>query len=313
MDEVAERLGVSRRQVQAINPRLICCQLTCYGGAERGGWEYKSGWEPTAQFATGTAALYGSLERPQLHGATTCCDILGGAGLAFSALLGVYQQLKTGYAGEARTSLAQACQFIQLPFMISESRTGQLTTESQEQIRNPRLSGQHAIGKNWYQRLYACADGWLYVSATVASAPVLAEVVSGQKEVEETALATCFLQKGYGYWLDKLAAADIACHQVMDATTIYEQEGAQHVGNEAADETSTDSGKLFCRDLTLGFPVLTIAEDWVLVGEQRSFKRLWPSPIWGQHTEEVLSELGYDQEQINRMLKLSAVESAEVY
>ena len=76
-------------------------------------------------------------------------------------------------------------------------------------------------------------------------------------------------------------------------------------------DLSTGRGALFCRDLPLGFPVLTLAEDWVLVGEQRSFKRLWPSPLWGQHTEEVLSELGYDKAQINRMLKLKAVERAE--
>ena len=296
LDDQAERLGVAPNQLRAVNPKVIGCQLTTYGGAMRGGWEKRPGYDWQAQAVSGLMTEFGSENYPFLHGWAVAADIMGGLTLAFTSLLGVYQQRRTGWAGEARMSLVNAVNYFQLPWMIAEN--GKCDWGESR--------GQFAKGDHWWQRMYACRDGWLYVGAHKARASQLAETVTGQSKGDEQALEASFASQDCAYWQTKLAAVDIGCHPVCTGDEPVDPATIRQIDNQASHEIATDAVKVLRReDHPCGQAVSMRPADHVQVGEDRSYFFPSPAPYLGQNTREILAELGYSESEINELIRLN--------
>ena len=294
LDDVAKRLGVSHEQLQAINPNIVSCQVSAFGGTLRGHWETRPGFDPVACAATSLTTHYGTRENPQSHGSTSCGDIMGGLALAYSALLGVYQQRKTGYGGEGRTSLARANNYIQLPYIIAENGNSNWGEDH----------GQFAVGDHWWQRMYQCLDGWIYVGADEKCANMLVEAVIGQQVVDEQSLEDAFLKRDCAHWAEELQRVGIGCHRVLTIGDICAT-GVQRISNEASDETVTGALEVLrWEEHPCGSPVILPAPTWVRIGEHNSYKRLSPGPRLGEHTKEILQELGYEKSEIAELIRL---------
>ncbi len=298
LDDTAERLGVTHEQLRAVNSNVVSCQLSHLGGSLRGGWENRQGVDGTTQTVNGISTRYGSLERPVLHSFAPTADITSALGLAFSALLGIWQQRKTGYAGEGRTSLGRMLNYYQLPWMISENGNSEWG----------EARGQFAVGETGWQRLYQCQDGWIYVGATADEASKLAEVVSGTTQFDEQALEAGFINQDCAYWAEKLNAAGIGCHRVLTIHDYCAPEKVRSIDNTSSDEIAAGPLEVMVReDHPCGQPIVTPLPAWVRVGEQHSYKRLAVAPRYGQHSRDILSELGYNEEEINRLISLGVV------
>ena len=222
LDDTTARLGIASEQLRTMNAKVVNCQISAYGGTLRGGWEARSGFDWQAQSSSGMMTQYGSLDYPFLHGMAVSADVMGGLCLAFTSLLGVYQQRQTGWAGEGRTSLARAVNYSQLPWMISEN----------DQSDWGESQSQFAKGDHWWQRLYECSDGWIYVGTHKNRADVLAKSVAGQKETSEAILETTFAQQDCAHWLKTLRTADIGCHRVMSGDDMYDPAAVRKVDND---------------------------------------------------------------------------------
>ena len=102
-----------------------------------------------------------------------------------------------------------------------------------------------------------------------------------------------------------LDAADIACHRVLTLDDLHKNAEIHQVNNEAADEQAKGSTEFFYRENhPCGKPVTFLAPTWVRVGENQSYKRLTPSPYYGQHTKEILAELGYTEKEITELIRI---------
>ena len=300
LDDTAQRFGLRHKQLQNTNPNLIACQLSAFGGTHRGGWENRPGFDNLLQAGSGLMAHFGTLKEPKWHGMVSSADTIGGIGLAFSALLAVYHHRQSGYAGEVRTSLARATNHYQLPNMISEKGASDRIEPS----------GQLAVGEHYWQRIYACKDGWIFVGTKQANSLLLINTVNTQaenlspKDVEEILEAT-FASSTCLYWLTKLRATDIACHQVVSIDDICAK-GTRNVCNEAENETVTESCEILCwEDHPCGYPVVLLAQNCVRTGENLSSRRLSPAPRVGQHTLEILQELEFTSDEISTLKKVN--------
>lgn len=295
LDDTARRMGTTHAALKAINPNVVSCQVSAFSGTQRGGWENRSGYDPIAQSASGMMAQYGTLDIPLDHGTIACGDIAGGLNLAFTALLCIYQQRKTGYGGEGRTSLARMANYYQLPYMIADENGHSDWGEAH---------GQFALGEHQWQRLYACRDGWIYLDTGKDRADVLLETVVGSQDADEHALEVAFAGQDCDYWLAKLSAAEIACHPVLNKKAIVERYTCQ--GNhKQADKTAQSSSEIQrYNDPATGTPFTRFAPNYVRVGEDHTWKQLYSPPQPGQHTREILKNLGYQDTDIEEFIRL---------
>ena len=295
LDDTAKRLGVTHQQIQTINPKAVSCQISAYGGTHRGGWESRTGFDNLLQAASGLMAQYGTLEQPHWHGLVSCGDTMGGFGLAFTALLGIYQQRKTGFVGEGRTSLARVINYAQLPFMIAENGRSDWG----------EARGQFAMGEQWWQRLYACNDGWIYVGTTTACANLLTQAVIGNDIAGDLVLEKAFVEHDCTHWLAILEKANIACHRVLSVDDICDRE-ARQVSNEAADERANGAGEVLrWEDHPCGTPIILLASDQVRINENYSWLRPKVAPRLGENTREILHELRYSAEEIEELIHIN--------
>ena len=294
LDDTAQRLGLTHTQLREINPNLVVCQNSAFGGTYRGGWEMRPGFDPMANMPSGLYVNYGSLEEP-VHFGGIASDLMAGLNLAFGGLAGVYQQLKTGYAAEVRSSLARATNFNQLPWMISENGNSDWG----------EARGQLAVGEHWWQRLYACKDKWIYVGTSENRSGELADVVLGHQQADVKILEAAFASREATYWLGRLSAVEIACHPVLWVDDICDNTKTRQVTNEAADECSPGTLEVLrWDDHPCGFPVALPSTAWATIDEKHSYKRLTPTPKVGAHTKEVLAQMGYSKEEIAELIRI---------
>ena len=304
IDRVAERLGVTQQQLQAINPNVVVAQFSAFGGTwrGRGGWENRSGFDPMAQAASGMMVHYGTMDAPLSLGSVSI-DIAGGLSLAFGALLGVYQQRETGYAGEVRGSLARAANFVQLPVMIRQAENSEWG----------EVRGQFSMGPSWHQRIYRCRDGWIYLHVNEDRAPQLAELLTGQSvlldentPLNENAIEQLMQEQRCDVWLEKLQAANMAAHRVLTVQDFRDQ--AVAVSNAAAVVMEGGAVKILRRDdHPSGIAFMTVDSSWFRFGEGQAYNRLAVAPRSGEHSLEILTRLGFSESDRARLLQSKSV------
>ncbi len=304
LDDTGKRLGISHTQMQAIKPGIISMQISAYGGSLRNGWETKPGFDDLLQSANGLKAHMGSTTAPHWHGHIATGDVPGGLSSAFAALLGYYQKLKTGYGAECRTSLARAANFSQLPWMLMQNGNCDWG--------EPR--GQFALGMNWWQRLYECSDGWIYVGTKETEAASFFHIVTGlpyleaAKENLTNQLETAFKKQGCDIWLSTLRQADIGCHRVMNLDDIREASPIHPADSSTANLKATEIDTTFellrWAEHPAGTAVHLLAPDHVRVGEEQSYYRPFSAERLGASTRKVLQMLGYGEAEVQELIRL---------
>jgi crotonobetainyl-CoA:carnitine CoA-transferase CaiB-like acyl-CoA transferase len=175
LDRSLPGIGISSEQLRAINPRLVTCQVSAWGGPEGGPLKDYPAYDPVLQAATGITARYGRPEAPVLHGMASCVDYITG----FSAALGAIQATIANELGRdvrsVRTSLAMGAQLVQSPFMVRASKG--------RPIDQP--SGQDLLGYGTHYRLYEAKDGWIQLCCRANDTKSVADFLGARDDTAE--------------------------------------------------------------------------------------------------------------------------------
>jgi crotonobetainyl-CoA:carnitine CoA-transferase CaiB-like acyl-CoA transferase len=295
---VMEKLGIGYEVLKRLNPRLIYCAITGYG--RTGPYADKGGFDLIAQGFSGLMSITGEPGRAPIKAGSPITDINAGILAALGVVSAYVHRLKTGQGQMVDTSLMEAG--VQQTYWqaaiffatgVSPEPTGSAHILAAPYQAFPTLDGWINIGganpANW-ERLTR-----LVGMPELADDPRFRENAGRMKNLREltAVLAGCLKKRTTREWLDDLDAAGIPAGPI------------NKVGDTLADP------QVIARDMVvelnhpragrtraLGLPIKFSATPG---GIRR------PAPRMGEHTREILVELGYDDGDIAAMVKEGAV------
>src|SRR5437016_12749828 len=285
---VAERLGVGEDVVRAASPKIVYVSISGFG--EIGPYAEKPAYDPVIQGFTGLATIQaGSDEsRPRLL-RTILPDKLTAITASQAITAGLLARERTGEGQHVRLSMLEAI----LAFMWSSDMGGQ-TFVGDEPERQEAATA--------FDLIYETADGYMTVAALtdrqwaglarVAERPEWLEdqrfktSALRQKNIEARLQLTqeALLERPAAEWLERLTAAGVPCGPVLTRNQVIRHPHVRELGIVVETEHPI-AGRLRQARAAARFS-RTPAE--IRAG----------APALGEHTEEILSELGYSGAEI---------------
>lgn len=293
---VAERIGIGRDAARAVNPSVLYYDVNAFGTGPLG--RDRPGYDPLVQAFSGIMEMNGHDGTPPTRCAPSVIDLGTGQWVAMGVLGALLARERGETVDDLETSLVDTA-FSLVAY--------QATSAAMSGSRPPRAGSGNPIAAPY--ECFEAADGWLLMAAPsqrlwerAAAALGLAELVDDpryatvadrtrHREVLAGAITAVTRTRPVAEWSERLAAAGVP------AGTVNGLEEA--VASDLAAERSTflPSGDV---------PLVRL--PWLADGEPLAWRR--PAPGLGEHTREVLAELGYPAERIHTLHTAGAVVSA---
>jgi crotonobetainyl-CoA:carnitine CoA-transferase CaiB-like acyl-CoA transferase len=279
---VMDRLELGWDVLHKRNPKLVMCSITGYG--QDGPFAARAGHDINYMATSGGLGLNGERGGPPVPLAVQVADIGGGGLQPAVAILGaVIGVLRGGQGRRLDVSMTDAA-VSWLGLLFAAAGAG-------EEVRrgDQRLAGRHAC-----YRVYACRDGGYYsvgalepkfwaALCNALGQPDLINLQFADGEDGERvhrAMEAVFVSRTRSEWEAELAGLDACCEPVLELDEV-----AEHPQIAARRLIAERGSGVEVR------PAVQLRPDW----------RRLDAPRLGEHTAEILAELGVDP---NRLEKL---------
>jgi crotonobetainyl-CoA:carnitine CoA-transferase CaiB-like acyl-CoA transferase len=283
----AGRLGIASADLHAANPRLVHCTVSAFG--TRGIWAPRRGFDPLVQALSGLLRAQGGDDAPIIS-TMPVHDIGAGTVAAFGALAALYAREQTDQGQVVQTSLASVSVMLQ---------SGELVTYPG---RPPApVGGRDFAGPRAGQRLYQCRDGWVCIAAStpeqMAGLMSALDLAESAKEVPATDL---FGAEGNGTLASVIAAAlaPLPGEEALDRLLVEGVPAARVLTRaQTLDDDWLEANRVFHEVDDPDFGLCKIVRsyaDWSRSGTSEPGPDV-SAPTIGQHTAEVLAEVGIER------------------
>jgi crotonobetainyl-CoA:carnitine CoA-transferase CaiB-like acyl-CoA transferase len=297
-----EKLGLSYVELAAVNPRLIYCEISGFG--RTGPYAERGGFDLIAQGMSGLMSITGEGPgRPPVKVAAPISDINAGILGAMGVSAAYANMLQTGLGQKVDTSLFEAA----ITQTYWQSAIAFATGNKPEP-----LGSAHPLNAPY--QAFQTSDGWINVGAAnqsnwlrfldVIAAPELDDdprFSSNAQRIQNLPELVVILNKYLGQdttenWLRRMEKAHLPAGPVNDILQMHADPQAR-----ARDMIVEVNHPIAGTVETIGHPV-----KFSHTPAQVSHA----APLLGQHTREVLVELGYDSAQIEALLQSQAAIAA---
>ncbi|MCY4579339.1 MAG: CoA transferase [Chloroflexi bacterium] len=285
---VAERIGIGYEQLRERKPDIVYLAINAFG--QDGDWANRPGYEQNAQAATGVQVRNGGRGEKPIHSPYTFNDYGTGLMGAYAVMLALLHRRRTGKGQFVHTSLAQTGSTFSSPYLIDHEGYERSEVEGLESRRFDALNG-----------LYQATDGWLVIADADWKALVSSEAFAHLSERKE--FATKELRAENDSLLAEEIGAVFAGKKVSEWLGLLRASGVSAVRNDDVEHILAD-----------GYPRergLIVEEESPLLGKvshagvtprlSETQPLLGTAPVFGEETEAVLLELGYEVEEIDAL------------
>lgn len=297
-----EKLGLSYEDLAKINPRLIYCEISGFG--RTGPYAERGGFDLIAQGMSGLMSITGEGPgRPPVKVAAPISDINAGIIGAMGVSAAYANMLKTGQGQKVDTSLFEAA-IVQTYWQSAIAfATGDKPVP---------LGSAHPLNAPY--QAFRTSDGWINVGAAnqanwlrfldVIGAPELNDDARFSSNFERMQNLPALIEILDGYlgedttdnWLDRMERAQLPAGPVNDILEMH------------ADPQARAREMIVSVDHPQAGPVETIGHP--VKFSRTPAKVAMAAPVLGQHSREVLSEMGYDADRIEALIDAEAVIAA---
>jgi crotonobetainyl-CoA:carnitine CoA-transferase CaiB-like acyl-CoA transferase len=290
---VMERLGVGYQPCQKIKPEIIYCTISAFG--QKGPYSTLPASDTGMQALSGIMESLGEMDGLPLRIGFPLVDIFCASMAVQGILLALYSRQKTNEGSRIDISLLNAAMFLQAMPFTSYLMTRELPKRYGNQ--NPALSpaGAYRTKDDRYMTIAVLSDShWERFCQAIGMAQISAEerFKSNSLRVRNRAvlnevLTPIFLGKTREEWMRTFREADILCSPSNTFADLLD---------DPALRESISFWKFTRKDKEfrmMGNPI-EINGEYLALAQ--------PAPLKGEHTIEILEELGYSQPEIETLL-----------
>ena len=325
--DVAVKLGVDYETLAKLNPRLIYCELTAYG--REGPDAHRPGYDMILQAMSGMMAAENKTIDgvPQWVWSSPVIDCYSGMCMAWCVCAALFSRERTGRGQKVETSLLASALALLAPRLLQvESRDKERRTKALEEITAKRAASASfedlvAISPgsrrllyhgNVYYRVYMTGDGPIGVACL--SDPLRRRLLDAlgltDVSLDPGHEADSPEDQAYGQSLMERAEAVFQRKSSAEWLEVFEQQGIP-AGPVRFIEELFDDPQVQANGLLVEVEHKAVGKVKTM-GPQAKFSdtplpTASASPALGQHTVEILQELGYSEQEITRWRGLGII------
>lgn len=287
---VIQELGLGYEAVREYNSRIIYCSISGFG--QEGPYRDLPGYDTIGQAMGGLLSLITDLENPTPVG-VSLSDHITGVFACYGILAALYARERTGQGQKVETSLLQAtASFVQegaaryfatgvVPDRETRARTAQVYAFVAGD-RRPFVIHLSSPPKFWEGLIQAVGRPEFRDNPQFQDR----EARIQHYEILRQILAEIFATRSRKEWLERLRKYDVPCAPLYTLEEVFEDPQVQYLD----------------MPVELNHPqmgLVRLSGSAIRLSETPISHRLAP-PTLGEHTEEILRELGYDDGMIER-------------
>ncbi len=290
---VMDRLGVGYERLRQENPRLVYCAITGYG--QTGPLRDRPGHDMDYLALNGILGLTGEPDGPPIQAAVQIADIGGGSLMAaFGIMAALWERERSGEGQFVDVSMTDGALSWLAMVAARYFCDGQ----------RPRRGRLELAGGLVCYRPYPCKDGWVALGALepkfwqafcrgIGREDLIERQFDGPGSETQRELERIFRERTREEWArfgsqhDCCLEPVLELDEALDSELVREREMVVSV-----DQPGAGSVRL------LGVPVKLSRTPGAPQG---------PGPSLGEHTEEVLTALGYSSDQVARLVEQGVV------
>jgi crotonobetainyl-CoA:carnitine CoA-transferase CaiB-like acyl-CoA transferase len=296
-----DRMGLGYEAVRRLNPSLVYCSISGYG--QTGPRSGAPAYDPMIQAVSGMMSVNGYEETGPTKVGFWICDMSTGIAAAFAIVAALYRRTLTGDGERLDVSMLDAAVGLLSPLVSLHLNGGQ----------TPILPGNGVQGATSVSTVYPTRSGHLLVAtATQAQFRTVCRII-GRPELADDPrfsvvrtrianaaawrqlLVAAFADADAQEWERRLGEAGIPASAVQTIPEMARDPQVAHRGlvaelppPDGADRPVSIVGAAFTRTGGRAMPAS-------------------PPPALGQHTEEILTELGFAAREIGALRAAGAV------
>lgn len=288
-----EKMGLGPARLHDINPRLIVSSITGYGTA--GPWKDRAGLDQVIQAASGLTSVTGKNQEETYRVGIPVIDITTGMVSAFALVSALYARVTGGEATHVSTSLFETA--LGLSAFQGQTALSLDRAPSPQGNNHPTIApyGAFETGSDDIVVAVGTESQWGSFCSVLGLAGLHDDprFVTGRDRATNrddlNALITGKLgTRSADHWIDEFNEAGIPCGPVYDYLQSVNSEQAHALGLIAEIKRSDGSE-------------LRVLRGPISINNEPTPVRQAP-PALGEHSREILSGMGLDDTQIDRLM-----------
>ncbi|MBP1932646.1 CaiB/BaiF CoA transferase family protein [Ammoniphilus resinae] len=286
---VMDRLGFGYEKLKEMNPRLVYCSCTGYGSD--GPYQQRPGQDMLLQAMSGLASISGGKDQPPTPVGTAAVDQHGAVLAAFGIVSALLSREKTGKGRKVESNLLNAAIDLQIEPLTYYLNKGPLWERSETGLATQFHQAPYGI--------YQTANGWIGISMTPIDKLISAfgtDSLAGYTNKDQ-------MEKREE--VNRIVVEEVKKRTTEDWYKIFEENGIWHAPVNGYEEIEKDPqvnwNKMIITAQHPDVGQIRLLNHPVRYEDYEIEVKKYP-PRLGEHTNEVLEEYGFSQEEIESYL-----------